>query len=78
MMHTHIFVAISMLNSLVDKINEAERAQSEMDPIEGPGSREWEIIRERIASLEADIRMAVDIPGSLESLEDESNADSPK
>lgn len=70
-MYTHLFRVNTLLADLVDTINAAEKAQSEMDPIEGPGSREWEIIRERIVSLEADIRLATDIPGELERIIDD-------
>lgn len=65
-MNNRIFAAIAYLNNVSEVITNAERVQSTMDPIEGPGTREWEIIRERIASLEADIRLAMDEPGALE------------
>ena len=65
-----VFAAIAALNEAKSLIDKAELAQSTMDPLWGPGTREWEIIRERIAAVEGDIRLAIDEPGTLERWED--------
>jgi len=59
------------LEIAIDWLWAAEKCQSEMDPIEGPGSGEWQILRDRIAQLERDLQAAMDEPGSLEARENE-------
>lgn len=61
-----IFNALAHIAACAEALREAERLQSEMDPIRGPGSREWEILAERLETLEGDLRLANDEPGALE------------
>lgn len=67
------FNALQHLTGLSKCMSTAEKAQSDMDPIEGPGSREWEILNEKIQNLESDFRLAMDCPGELEATTPEKN-----
>lgn len=58
---THIIAA-------ADCLTQAERVQSDSDPIEGPGSSEWEIMRAILGEAEAAIEMAHEADGKLEAL----------
>ena len=66
-----IFNALAHIAACAEALREAERLQSEMDPIRGPGSREWEILAERLETLEGDLRLANDEPGALEAAVDD-------
>jgi hypothetical protein len=65
--------ALASIANASECIDEAERAQADMDPIEGPGSSEWEIIREMLSQCEGMLRLAYDEPGALEA--EQGNAD---
>lgn len=62
--------ALAHIAAAAECLRKAEKLQSEMDPIRGPGSREWEILGEMLENFEGDLRMAIDNPGSLEARED--------